>query len=286
MTMQETAAAPKLGFGMAIGAAHQSVFGRFRRFAKLAAVPFALMLLLAVLKFPLGQHLPEAELALFVTDLLPFAILGIAQSRAVLLGEAAGFLPPRPLRRRTWIYIGYALLMVLIAAVPLVILTIGAISIMYVQSDSGGDFGGGSWMAALGFLGFLVLLWVLSRLSLVYPSLSVDQKLGLAGAWRLSRGCGLKLVGIVVVIFLATIIAGALGAAVVGADLSINIGGSVVLLPGVTLADALIDQGPALVWSALIAVIGYGLTMGAYASAFAQFSGWGAPRQDILQRFE
>jgi len=49
MTTPETAAAiPTLAFGTAIGAAFDSVFGRFRRFAKLAAIPFALMLFLAV----------------------------------------------------------------------------------------------------------------------------------------------------------------------------------------------------------------------------------------------
>jgi hypothetical protein len=287
MTTPETAAAiPTLAFGTAIGAAFESVFGRFRRFAKLAAIPFALMLFLAVLKFPVGLYVPDAELALFVVDLLPFAILGIAQSRAVLLGEAPGFLPPQPLGRRTWIYVGYSVLMVFITAVPLVILTIGAISITYVMSDGGGGFGSGSWMAVLGLLGFLGLLWVLARLSLVYPALAVDQKLGFAGAWRLTRGRGLKLLGILVVIFFATTLTGALGAALTGADFSIGVGGIAVLTPGIGLVEALLAEAPVMLWSAVISVIGYGLTMGACASAFAQLSGWGAPRQDILQRFE
>lgn len=287
MTTQDTLAEiQKLAFGTTIKAAHESVFGQFRRFAKLAAVPFALMLVVAVLEFPLGRTVPDAEYALLIVDLLPFALLGVAQSRAVLTGESPGFLPPRPLGRRTWFYLGYSLLMILIAAVPLVVLTIGAISTIYVFSDNGGDFGGGPWLTVFGFLGLLVLLWVLARLSLVFPALSVDQKLGLTGAWRLTRGSGWKLFGILLVIFFATAIAGALGAAVVGADFNISIGGITVLAPGVTIVDALIDDAPALLWSAVISVIGYGLLMGAYASAFAQLSGWGLPRQDILQRFE
>jgi hypothetical protein len=244
------------------------------------------MLFLAVLKFPVGLYVPDAELALFVVDLLPFAILGIAQSRAVLLGEAPGFLPPQPLGRCTWIYVGYSVLMVFITAVPLVILTIGAISITYVMLDGGGGFGSGSWMAVLGLLGFIGLLWVLARLSLVYPALAVDQKLGFAGAWRLTRGRGLKLLGILVVIFFATTLTGALGAALTGADFSIGVGGIAVLTPGIGLVEALLAEAPVMLWSAVISVIGYGLTMGACASAFAQLSGWGAPRQDILQRFE
>lgn len=287
MTTQDKAPArPKLAFGTAIATAHESVFGRFRRFAKLAAAPFALMLLVGALKIPVGQYITEAEVALFVLDLLPFAILGVAQSRAVLLGEVPGLLPPQPLGRRTWVYLGYSLLMVLIGIVPLAILVLGAISITYVVSDGGGDYGSGTWLTALGFLGCLLLFWVVARLSLVYPALSIDQKLGLAGAWRLSRGSGLKLVGILVVIFLVVMLVGAVGATVLGTNVNVALGGVVVLAPGVTMLDALIERGPALLWGALVSVVGYGLTMGAYASAFAQLSGWGAPRQDILERFE
>ena len=275
-----------LGFGTAMISAHESVFGQFRRFAKLAAVPFALILLIAGLKFPVGHYAPNAEIVLLVADLLPFAILGLAQSRTVLTGEAAGFLPPQPLGRRTWIYLGYALLMIVMAAVPLVVLLLGAINVVYVLSDGGEDFASGPWLAALGFIGFLVLLWVLARLSLVYPALAVDRKLGLVGAWRLSRGSGLKLLGIQVVIFLVTLLAGVIGAAVLGGGFKISLGASSVLAPGMTVADALIDRGPAIVWSALVSIAGYGLIMGAYASAFAQLSGWGAPRREILERFE
>jgi len=289
MTTQDAPAARagrKLSFGDTIGTAHENVFRRFPRFAKLAAVPFLLGLALTVLEFPASQVVPASDLLFLVLDLLPFALLGVAVSRAVLTGEDVGFLPPQPFGRRLWVYTGYALLMTVMVFVPLVVLILGVAGAAIVTG--GEDLGENSatWMMLGGAIGFFAVLYVLARLSLVFPALSVDERLGLAGSWRLSRGCGLRLVGILLAILAFTALFAIVGSAVLGRSISINIGGGIEIPPGASILEVLIAEAPALVWSALVSVCSFGLTTAAYASAYAQLSGWGAPREEILERFE
>lgn len=281
MAMQQTSVtATQLSFGALVGAAHAAVFGNFRRFARLAAVPFLLAVLLMAASIPAALMLPAADLLFMVLDVVPYALLGIALNRALLTGEAAGFLPPEPLGRRTWTYVGYTLLLSLALIVPLAIAVFAGMG----AATSLGISAGRIVLPALVLS--VALLYALTRLSLTFPALSVDQRLGLAGSWRLTRGNGMKLFGAFVAILVATLLAGALGSGILGGQFSINIGGGIEMPPGATLADILLDQGPAEIWSILVSLVTLGLLTGAYAEAFAQLSGWGAPRQDILERFE
>lgn len=287
VTMQGTLAAPaKLAFGALISAARRSVFGRFRRFAKLAAVPFLLALAFTALELPVRMAVPGGDLVFMLLDLIPFAFLGVALSRVVLLGEEAGFLPPQPLGRRTWVYIGYTLLMIVSITIPIIVVAIGAFGAAFALEGQAAGGGGVGWVIAGGLLALLVLLYFVVRFSLVFPALSVDHKLGLAGSWRLTRGNGLKLFGVILAIFLFTVLAGAIGSMVIGGEFSLNIGGAIEVAPGATAMDTLIEQAPALVWSTLVTLVSLGLTTGAYAYAYAQLSGWGGPRAEILERFE
>lgn len=256
------------------------MFGNFRRFARLAAVPFLLAVLLMAASIPAALMLPAADLLFMVLDVVPYALLGIALNRALLTGEAAGFLPPEPLGRRTWTYVGYTLLLSLALIVPLAIAVFAGMG----AATSLGISAGRIVLPALVLS--VALLYALTRLSLTFPALSVDQRLGLAGSWRLTRGNGMKLFGAFVAILIATLLAGALGSGILGGQFSINIGGGIEMPPGATLADILLDQGPAEIWSISVSLVTLGLLTGAYAEAFAQLSGWGAPRQDILERFE
>lgn len=280
MTLQQSSAAPsRLSFGAMAGAAHDAVFGHFHRFARLAAIPFVLALALSVLAVSASLAVPGTDILFLALDLIPYALLGIALSRVLLMGEEAGLLPPQPLGRRTWIYVGYTLLMTLAVAVPVAIAVIAGAGVTSLGIGTG-------WTVATAIAAFLVLLYVLTRFSLVFPALSVDRKLGLVGSWRLTRGSGLKLFGAFLVILLVTVVVGAVGSAIVGGEFSISIGGGIEAAPGAALTDILFAQAPAEIWSTLVSLASLGLMTGAYASAYAQLSGWGGPRQEILERFE
>lgn len=280
MTLQQTPAAPRrVSFGAMAGAAHEAVFGHFRRFAKLAAVPFVLALALNVLELPARLNVPGADLLFMVLDLIPYALLGIALTRAILLEEEAGLLPPESLGRRIWIYVGYTLLMVVALTAPIAIAVIAGAGATSIRLGAGWIF-----VCALG--AFLALLYVLTRLSLVFPALSVDQKLGLAGSWRLTRGRGRTLFGIFLAIMLVTMLIGALGSSILGGQFSISIGGEIEVAPGATVMETLLRHAPTLFWNSLVSLLGFGLITAAYAEAYAQLSGWGGPRQEILERFE
>lgn len=293
MALGDAPPAPaKLAFGMAYGTAHDNVFRRFGRFAKMALVPVILALALIALEIPLSQAYPAAELAFLVLDMLPYVLLGLALNRVVLLGEAPGFLPPQPLGRRTWIFLGYSLLIIVISSIPVGALFIAIVGVNYSTPSGTGTLGGlgidfgFAGPALIGLTGALIMFYLLARFSLMFPAVSLDQKLGIAGSWRLTRGNGWRLTGLILAVLAFTALAGLVGAMILGGNITINIGGGIEVPPGVSTLDVLLAERPAMVWSTLVGVAGFGLATAAFASAYAQLGAWGMPREDILARFE
>jgi hypothetical protein len=229
-----------------------------------------------------------SDLVFIVLDLIPFTLLGVALSRVVLTETQAGFLPQPLVGRRTLTYLGYQLLL-LLALLILAMLVVFSMGAAIALNPGEAQVGFGPWLGGLvGFFGFLLLLYVAARLSLVFPAVSVDQKLGLRGSWRLTRGSGLTLCGVFLAILLLILLAVVVGSTILGQSISINIGGGadLVIAPGDSLWDIVIDNAPPMIWAALVSYAGFGLLTAAYASAYAQLSGWGGPRADILERFE
>jgi len=293
MALEDSPRAPaKLAFGKAYGTAHDHVFRRVGRFAKMAAVPTVLALALAVVEIPLVAALPVTELAFLVLDLLPYALLGIALSRVVLLGEAPAFLPPQPLGRRTWIFLGYSLLIIIVSLIPVAALFIAVVGVNYSTPSGTGTLGGlgidfgFAGPVLIGLTGALIMFYLLARFSLIFPAVSLDQKLGIAGSWRLTRGNGWRLTGFILAVLAFTLLAALVGAVILGGNISINIGGSIEVPPGVSAVDVLLAEAPALIWSTLVSIVGFGLATAAFASAYAQLGQWGTARQEILERFE
>ena len=54
----------------------------------------------------------------------------------------------------------------------------------------------------------------------------------------------------------------------------------------ISLLSILATQAPVLVLSLLLEYLGFVIMIAALASAYAQLSGWGGPRAEILERFE
>lgn len=273
-------------FGKAISTALHGVFKRPGRFLKLALIPFLLALGLAVAKVPATVNLPGSDLAFLFLDVIPYTLLAIAISRVILPQENAGYLPQPVFGRRTWIYFGYSLLMLvtmIVAGVVLVALDFIATELI---TSLGQPFDFTPLViVVLGGIG-IALVYVMARLSLVFPAVAVDQKLGLLGAWRLSRGSGLKLFGLLIILFVIMIVFALVGSMILGTDFNINIGGGAEVLPGATASEMLATNAVSVVWGTLVSLVGSALIAAAFAFAYAQLSGWGGPRQEILERFE
>lgn len=277
----------------ALSAAFDCVFRRFGRFAKLAALPFVLTVVLGALEIPAVLTVPDSEIIFTVLEFVPFAILGVTLNRTILIRGEPGMGARSVLGRRTWKYLGYMLLISLLLAIPLVILIVAVLGVSYVTSggaQQGLHFSGGPWAIAGGVLGLLLLLlYVSGRLGLVFPAIAVDHKLGLRGAWRLTGGGNsLKLLAVLLVVVLVVALLAALGATLTGQQIHIGTGlpDGFVLPEGATATDLVLAVLPSFIVSSLVSYLGFGLLTGAYAYVFVQLSGWGGPREEILERFE
>ncbi len=323
MTMADAPApAPRLAFGKTFGAGFVTVFGQLWTFIKASLLPFVLSLLIGLLGFLLtfgatlgsgisvvesggdsvvagtGEQVAFAlvEVAMQILGMLPFVILGIACSRLALIGRQAGVLPRPLLGRRTLVYLGYSLLFLLILAVPAIVIFV------YSFSDVLPFFAVGSvpagmedpeavlWWVLRFIVIYFVFMYFVTRLSLVFPAVAVDQKLGLGGSWRLTRGAaGFKLYAVFILLTLALLIGLALLMFLVSSIFSFA-----VLAPNILAQDPaaidvttlLLAQTPTLIIGLVFQYLGSAIMIVALASAYAQLTGWGGPRAELLERFE
>ncbi|HIC80926.1 MAG TPA: hypothetical protein EYP07_08175, partial [Kiloniellaceae bacterium] len=105
MTNEEPAAERReIRIGAALAAAFACVFGGFSRFARAALLPFAASVVLAVVSVPATLTVPLLGLAFSVVELLPYAVLGVALNRTLLLHEEPRLLPRPLLDGRGWRY--------------------------------------------------------------------------------------------------------------------------------------------------------------------------------------
>lgn len=293
------AAIRRLSIAAMLRDAFMAVFGKFWTFVRIASLPFALISSLLVLLekfyyqgalgipgFPDWAFPVVTGLGVLLLPIFPCAMLGVSQSRLRLIGPEAA--RQNRLGRRTWISFGYAAaaLIVLCLSAALLIWGIGAARHNFVIIERNPSIL--HWLALGALFCLLVLLYPLARLSLVFPAIAVDESLGLADSWRLTRGHGLKIVATFGTLLLLLVPYGlAVPTLLKMAD------GFVVWLyvnvvpvgyhvwPGPPLTDV-----PWLISISLIACIATALLTGAAASAYAQLTGRDTPRADILERFE
>ncbi len=284
----------QIRFGAALAAAFACVFAGFSRFVRAALLPFAASLTLAVLSIPVILTLPLLDLAFTVVELLPYAVLGVALNRALLLNEEPRLLPRPLLDGRGWRYFGYSILMIILVSVLAALMAAVVVGLIYAgnpRSFAGGTLQAGNWIFGVGLLAGLLLLYVAARLSLIFPAIAIGHHWGLGNAWRAARGAqALKLFAVFGVLCILLAVIGGIASAITGQQIHIGTGVSeAVLIEQATaagLGDIVLAALPGVLVSTVLAYLGFGLLTGAYAYAFSRLSGWGAAREDILERFE
>ncbi len=275
------------------------VVGHFWMFLKVGLLPFVLSLFLGIVLVAFSFALAEAaallSIPLQILGIVPLAILGIACCRLVLIGRQAGAVPRPLFGRRTLVYFGYTLMFLLMIALPLIIFSFAVIGagVFSIGNDLEDpnlrDFAWPGLILVLIFPFYLVLMYLVTRFSLVFPAVSVDQKLGLGGSWRLTRGNGLKLYAVLIVITILTIVCSAIAMTIINTIVTLlwhgldSVPASAGETDWITVAAAI---APTMILGLAFEYLGFALIIAAVAAAYAHLSGWGAPRQDILERFE
>ena len=174
--------------------AYARVFDDPRLLARAALMPFCLSLALIALSATLPVVSALGYLV-GILGLLPYTFFGVAWHRLTLLGPVAGAPPVMPAwAPRHWRFLGYLLATMLIgSAATAVVLSIG---LMAIQP------GPGSLPAVAGpmlLVGFVIVAYVMIRLSFVFPAVSVDESYRLRHAWTHTKGQGLRLLGATVI---------------------------------------------------------------------------------------
>lgn len=179
----------------------------------------------------------------FVVYVFALASIAVLWHRKILLDETSDASFPFRLDRPVWRYIGYFILISLVLLVPAMIAT-------GVAAATG--LLGGSLIYLAGVIGAIALVFLLIaslRLSIVLPAVSVGREgFGIAHAWEVTRGNGLRLLaasiliglGMVVISLLAGIVTALLGA-LVGAfaeviTVLVNVFGTLVSVSSLSLA--------------------------------------------------
>ena len=299
MTTADTLAAPaRLAFGATLRAAFGIVFGRLGLFLRAAAMPFLLSLVLTGFEVMVPvianavDVVSDSEVTAGVLlivigalSLFPFAIFGVVLTRLCLDGPAAGILPRPFPGKRVWRFFGYSLLMTFcfILAIALMVVPVAILA----EGEFGAPVIDGVWIV-LAFVVFLMLvLYLLLRLSLVFPAIAMDDSLRLRGSWRLTRKGSLKLSAACGVLLLMQLLAIFIGSTLFGQP---GEGTTVsVVVPGDEESELLavfMAGAPNALWNSVVGLLFFAMFTGALASAYAQLTGWGAPRQEILDRFE
>jgi hypothetical protein len=260
---------------------------------KASALPFAMTLFLgAVTTLVFFGMLGEFSysvallcyLGLAISWLFPLAVLGVSLFRLALIGpQAAG---TEILARRAWICFG--LLAVFICAALLVITLffgcLAAAGIVYTDLTAVGT----SVFLAAYFSLLALLLYCIGRLSLVFPASAIDERIGLVTSWKLTAGHGLRLLVVLTCLFIFLVLIATAGNMALRAAsgfvdwLYIN----VVPVEYHFWPDSFVQTLPAIVLGSLLSCVATALLVGTFAAAYARISGWGLPRQDILERFE
>jgi hypothetical protein len=186
-----------------VGATLRSWLGLLGHVVRLGLVPYLILAAITVLQFEVLPADPAASMIAGLVMLFPYTLFAVAWHRLVLLGPPAA--PSWSLRfeRRHWRFVG-----LLVALYVLMYLSAGAaLAVIGLISSAMQESAGGGLLLSLVVIA-VVLLAMTSyvRLTFVFPATAVDERFGFQEAWRVTKGCGFRLLAIFVMVGLITAI--------------------------------------------------------------------------------
>lgn len=185
---------PVLG---SIKEAHTAVFGHPSLFAKAAAFP----LLVSIVLWSIWDRLSDVEsvvldVSAFYIDLIPYAFFGVAWHRLTLLGPDEGrpTLLPRPSRRHFTFFV-FAAIVTSIYHIPVRAVETAVERGWTIETPDIGEFF--SWVVSVGVVLIVVIFYLgipylMFRLSFVFPAAAVDERYRLRHSWRHTRHQGFR----------------------------------------------------------------------------------------------
>ncbi len=277
----------KLPVGATFAEAYSLVFARLGLLVEAAAIPYLISTVLAVLSFMAQSNWALAMLVV-ILGFVPYTIFGVSWHRLTLLGPSAGAPSVMPAwKRRHSRFLGYALAVTLIGySLMLVIVLSGALLAVPLGASA-------EWFLALAviFGGSIVFVYMIMRLSFVFPAVAVDETYRLAHAWTHTRGQGFRLIGLMIItavpmIAVSWALGGILGLAFLG-DLTMPTG-TEGAAPEATMQDFMAENAAAFILIQLIMVaVNYllaALMVSAISIAFRSCTGWvPAPGGAVIQ---
>jgi len=286
----------RLSVAQLLRGAFAGLFRHPRHILKAGALPFAIALALgvadhflplAVLQLP-TLYFGASALVLGLLWLFPMAVLTVSLTRQALLGPQAA--RSEILTRRVWICFAALAAFTCITLLAVVVFfgTMGAFGIWFRDLTTANR--------VLFLAAYLVLLILLlagfARLSLIFPAAALGERVGPVTSWQLTRGNGVRLSAALTCVCL--VIAMVAGAGVLGLRAASGVAEGFFIWLNINvlpveyhyLPGYFVRSLPSLVWRALMVCFGSALMAGTFANAYAQLTGWGAPPQDVLERFE
>ncbi len=277
----------KLPVGATFAEAYSLVFARLGLLVKAAAIPYLISAVLAVLSFMAQSNWALAMLVV-ILGFVPYTIFGVSWHRVTLLGPSAGAPSVMPAwKRRHSRFLGYVLAVTLIGyGLVLVIVLSGVLFGMPL-----GESAKSILVVAVVFGGSVVFVYMMMRLSFVFPAVAVDEAYRLAHAWTHTRGQGFRLIGLMLLTALPMVavswaLGGILGLAILG-NLTMPTG-TEGAPPEAMMQDFMAENAaPFIVFQLIMATVNYLFTavmVSAISIAFRSCTGWvPAPGGAVMQ---
>ena len=186
--------APQPGFAAWRSAmtSYRLLFANLGDFLRIAWAWMAIAYVIGYAGGYLTVHTGEDFLAVLgaIAVTLCAAIVAVKWHRRVLLG-AASVGPAMALARRDFVFIGRAVLLLLVTIIPLSILLMLAVFAMF--TDDGAMI---AVMIIVCIVAFLLAMYVLARFCLILPAAAIDNAaFGWRASWRATAGVSLRLWG-------------------------------------------------------------------------------------------
>lgn len=262
--------------------------------AVLAPLLLTFLILLLQIRFgtPLVQTEGGAPPAPSLTDyllsfagLVPYVIFAVAWHRLVLLGPNRGLPAYQPTwGRRHFHFLGYMLLLVVMAGLVFGVLGFAA-SLLLPGSAAPEETGGGNLLALTVFLLLLLLVgWFTMRLCFVLPARALDERYGLSDSWRQTRGQGLRILAVLVIVQLVIAIPSVIVVSLIGAGTGVmavinQMGSGHTFEAGILLLGVL----PVLILGFLASYLATALGVTVLSQAFKTCSGWQPPAEPVTE---